>query len=150
MTRVPVGTYVLHVRRIGYTSFTSRSVAIAADQTTTFDVPIEPSPSPLDQIVVRGTTLTGAVSHRATWREVDFSAFFAALFGGTYTGSERDYWITYPAYTKFNVGVTQQFYAGLSGFLQVDNAGNSYRFERVNLITPMGRVTTIGLKWRTP
>jgi iron complex outermembrane receptor protein len=97
--------------------------------------------------VLRRTTLTGSLTHRATWKDVDFVAFYAALFGGTYAGSERPYWINYPAWTKFNVGLAEVLTPWLTGFVQIDNAGNSYAYERINLITPMGRITTVGLKW---
>jgi outer membrane receptor protein involved in Fe transport len=96
-----------------------------------------------------GTTFTGNLTHRAEWREVDFVDFFAAIRGGTYTGRRRDYWIDYPAYTKYNVGLTRVLTSQLSGYVQIDNAGNSYAFERVNLIAPRGRVISVGARFQT-
>jgi outer membrane receptor protein involved in Fe transport len=96
-----------------------------------------------------GTTLTGSLTRRAEWREVDFVQFFDALRGGTYTGRRRDYWVDYPSYTKFNAGVTQDLTSRLSAYVQLDNAGNSYAFERINLIAPRGRVVTVGASFKS-
>ncbi len=98
--------------------------------------------------VFRGTTLTGAVRHSTSWREVDFVKYFGS-FSKPPVLTRKQAWVDYPAYTLFNLGVTQALTSTVSGFVQVDNASNNYAFQRINLVEPMGRVTSIGLKWRT-
>ncbi|HWC74641.1 MAG TPA: TonB-dependent receptor [Gemmatimonadales bacterium] len=57
MTDVPVGTYTLTVRRIGYLQAT-RNITVSADQQVAVDVQLEVSVTPLDAVVVTGTVAT--------------------------------------------------------------------------------------------
>jgi outer membrane receptor protein involved in Fe transport len=95
----------------------------------------------------RGTTLSASMTHLGSWTELDLVALYGAFFGSdVYRGSDRDYWITYPAVTKFAMVVTQQLTPNLGGFLRIDNVGDNRRFEADNLNTPMGRIVTAGAR----
>ncbi|MBX6331550.1 MAG: TonB-dependent receptor [Gemmatimonadaceae bacterium] len=96
---------------------------------------------------LRGTTITGAVNHSATWRELDMYAFARALVSGQFQGDQRPYFIDYPAFTKFNLGASQVITRAVSAYVQVDNVANSYAYERINVIPPMGRTATVGLRF---
>ena len=95
------------------------------------------------------TTLTGSLTHVGSWRSTDVVALFGFYFGDQpYRGSSRAYWIQYPAFTKFNLGVSQVVSSKLSVFAHVDNVGNVRALERNNLTAPMGRVTQVGAQVR--
>jgi outer membrane receptor protein involved in Fe transport len=84
------------------------------------------------------------------WTEVDWLSYYGFIFGGKpYRGSLRAYWIDYPSFTKFNVSVGRRFTPALEGFLRVDNVANNRADERVNVDIPLGRVTTVGLRFRS-
>lgn len=93
------------------------------------------------------TTVTGGLTHVGSWRSTDVIALFGVFFDGQpFRGSGRDYWITYPAFTKVNVGVTQVVTSQLSAFARVENVGNVLAVERDNLTTPMGRISVLGVR----
>jgi outer membrane receptor protein involved in Fe transport len=54
LSDVPAGTYTLTVRRLSYRQIT-QPVTVLAEQATTVDITLEPSPTALDQVVVTGT-----------------------------------------------------------------------------------------------
>ena len=91
------------------------------------------------------TVVTGSITHVGSWRSSDVIALFGVFFDGQpFRGSGRDYWIRYPAFTKINLGVTQELTPQLSAFARVENIGNVHALERDNLTTPMGRVSFLG------
>jgi hypothetical protein len=85
------------------------------------------------------------MTHFGHWISYDNVALYGFFFGGdAYRGSERDYWIEYPAVTKFGVGVTQDLTARMTGFARVENVGNNLRFEESNTIIPVPRSVLVG------
>ncbi len=97
-----------------------------------------------------GTTINVAATHMATWRNLDMYAFMKAIFSGQFRGDQTPYYVNYPAWTKFNVGITHVLTPWLSGYVQLDNAGNSYKYERLNVIQQAGRTTDVGFRFQTP
>jgi iron complex outermembrane recepter protein len=97
-----------------------------------------------------GTTINFAATHMATWRDLDMYAFMNAVFSGKFRGDQTPYYIDYPAWTKFNIGLTRTITSSVSGFVQMENAANNYAYERINVIQQAGRTTSIGLRYRTP
>jgi outer membrane receptor protein involved in Fe transport len=95
--------------------------------------------------VGRGTTISAGVTVVGSWRDYDYLAEFRC-FGGTGPCQEnfRDYIVEYPAFTKFNLGFSQQITPLLSGFLTVDNLTDNQAYEVNNLYPVMGRILTIG------
>jgi hypothetical protein len=73
-----------------------------------------------------------------------------AVFSGQFRGDQTPYYINYPAWTKFNIGLTKTITSSVSGFAQVDNAANNYAYERINVIQQAGRNMSVGLRYRTP
>ena len=95
------------------------------------------------------TTLTAGMTHIGHWTERDWFALFGFFFGGQpYRGSQRAYWIEYPTVTKFVVNVKQALGKDLTGFLRVENLGNSLRSEQYNQNVPMPRSVVVGANFR--
>ncbi len=93
------------------------------------------------------TAVNLGMTYVGSWTEVDDLALYGVYFGGQpYRGSGRAYWITYPSFTKFNLSLSQALTDRLSVFLQADNLTNKNVFEDLNVITPIGRVTTFGVR----
>jgi outer membrane receptor protein involved in Fe transport len=91
------------------------------------------------------TRVTGSLTHVGSWRATDDIALFGVFFDGQpFRGSGRDYWIRYPAFTKINMGITQEVTPQLSAFARIENIGNVHALERSNLTTPMGRISFVG------
>jgi outer membrane receptor protein involved in Fe transport len=97
-----------------------------------------------------GTVINFAATHMATWRDLDMYQFMDAIFSGKFRGDQRPYYVNYPAWTKFNIGLTKTITSSVSGFVQVENAANNYAYERLNVIQQAGRTTSVGLRYRTP
>lgn len=103
----------------------------------------------------RGTVLTAAGFHYGGWEAADFYGYLKDLYGSIYAGIPMpakkypvDYLIDYPGYSKFNVGLTQVLTNQLTGYLQVNNVGNSAAFERLNMIFSRPRDFTFGLRFQ--
>jgi outer membrane receptor protein involved in Fe transport len=96
------------------------------------------------------TTLTASTTYFGHWTEMDFVAFFGAIFGGQpYRGSTRAYWIEYPAVTKVALGIRQDLTNGLGVFGRIENLGNTTRFEANNFnFVPMPREVIVGATYR--
>ena len=60
-----------------------------------------------------------------------------------------DFTVRYPGFVKLNLTVSQRLTRQLLGFLQVDNLTNSNAFEFNNVLPVMGRITTVGLRFRS-
>ena len=95
-------------------------------------------------VVALGATYVG------WWIQYDNIALNAAFSNGTFTGSFRDYWMTYPAFTKFRLSVSQTVSDRLSVFLQSDNLTNRNLTEHDNTYPNQGRVTMLGLRTPSP
>ncbi len=101
------------------------------------------------QYALGGWTTNLTVIHSGTLTNTDFIALYSFYFGRTpFRGSGRDYWITYPAFTKLRLALSRRISAGLTAFVAADNLTNSYAYERVNYWPTIGRTTTAGLDWR--
>ncbi len=95
------------------------------------------------------TTLTTSVTYIGHWTENDVVGSYGFYFGGQpYRGSQRAYWIGYPAVTKVAVGVNQTLGKGLTTFLRVENLGNSLRYEQNNGNIPKPRSVIVGATFR--
>ncbi len=71
------------------------------------------------------TTVTLGMTYVDSWTEVDWVSFFGFIFGvHPYRGSFRNYWMTYPSFTKFNLAATQVLTNRLSAFVRSDNLTN--------------------------
>ncbi len=96
---------------------------------------------------VRGTTATVGVTWIGEWTEYDYLALYGYYYGGqAYRGSGRAYWMTYPAFTKFNLSVSQTLTDRVGVFLRSDNLTNRNVSEQNNANFSMGRVTMIGVR----
>jgi outer membrane receptor protein involved in Fe transport len=94
-----------------------------------------------------GTTITGSVTHAGSWTGYDQAALFASFFAGQpFRESIRDYWMRYPGFTKFGIGVNQVLSPWLTGFVRADNFTDNRAVERDNAATSLGRVTIIGVR----
>jgi outer membrane receptor protein involved in Fe transport len=83
------------------------------------------------------TTFTATMTHFGTWINTDDIALRGYYYGGQpYRGSDRAYWMEYPAVTKFAVGVSQGLTKNLTAFLRAENVGNNLRFEQSNASFP--------------
>jgi hypothetical protein len=99
----------------------------------------------------RATTISGGLTYVGSREQYDFMGFLRCLGQtGPCNNSDfalnRDYWLTYPAFTKIHVTITQQLAPMASGFISLDNLTNSSAPEITNANTVMGRITTIGLR----
>jgi len=95
------------------------------------------------------TTLTLGMISSGSWTETDYIALYGYYYGGqSYRGSGRDYWTTYPGFTKVNLSMSQAVTNRLSVFLHSDNVTNKNVYERYNYNPNIGRATIIGVRTR--
>ncbi len=91
------------------------------------------------------TTLIASATHIGPWMSYDYVALFAVYFGGQpYLGSNRAYWMEYPAVTKVGIGVQQQLTRDVTAFVRAENVGNTLRYEESNLNIPTPRSVMVG------
>jgi outer membrane receptor protein involved in Fe transport len=69
-----------------------------------------------------------------------------AMFTDPSRSSLRDYWITYPAFTKLNVGVSHALSRTATAFLSIENVANTNPSEQSNLLPIQGRISMVGLR----
>ena len=95
------------------------------------------------------TNLGVEAVHIGNWTAIDWLSYYAFILGAEpFRGSGRDYWLEYPTITKINVALSQRVTDQLTGFVHVANVGNNTRFEQRNSNIPLGRVTTVGLRFQ--
>ncbi len=95
------------------------------------------------------TAVTASMTYFGHWINTDYIALYGYFYGGQpYRGSERAYWIEYPAVTTFALGVSQQLTRDLTAFVRAENAGNTLRFEESNIAIPTPRSVLVGAKVR--
>lgn len=103
----------------------------------------------IDVTPIEGTTITLAAFQFGEWIAADFYGYLYDVYGGKYNPAVKSYpsgyYITYPGYTKINVGVTQKITDILSGYLQVQNLTNTENFERLNAIVTQPRTIIFGI-----
>ncbi len=91
------------------------------------------------------TSLGTSAVFMGSWTNPDFVALLGVVYAGhPFRGSLRDYWISYPGFTKVNLNVSQQLTSLLRGYLRVENVGNAQTHEVTNAFIPVGRVTVLG------
>jgi outer membrane receptor protein involved in Fe transport len=95
----------------------------------------------------RGTNLTTGISVVGDRTDYDYLAQFRC-FGGTgpCQSSLREYWVTYPAFAKVNLAVSQQVSRGITASISIDNLTNSIADESWNIVPAQGRVTLVGMR----
>ncbi len=126
----------------GYTG-----VLLVGDQTLA--TPKHTAGAALTVSALRGTTLTAGATYVGSWNMFDYVAELGC-FGGTAPcqPSFRNYVISYPSFTKINAAVWQQITPSISGFVAVDNLTNRAAAEYENFEAVIGRVATIGLRFK--
>jgi outer membrane receptor protein involved in Fe transport len=94
-----------------------------------------------------GTNAVLGMTYLGHWSNYDWQAYYMAIFGLTpFRASGRDYVIQYPSVTKLTLSLSQRLVPRVTALLQVDNLGNNGRYEAWNLNTPVGRVTSVGVR----
>jgi outer membrane receptor for ferrienterochelin and colicin len=93
-----------------------------------------------------GTTVTAAATHIGNLRGSDAVGLFRCLGGTGPCPSGSRFSITYPALTKFNVGVRRRLSQSLEGYLAIDNLTNNQSYEADNINPVLGRLTMAGLQ----
>jgi hypothetical protein len=82
-----------------------------------------------------------------SWIERDLVVFVGALSGDVPPRpSDRDYWITYPGFTKFKLGMDQKLWKGVTGTFGVENVTAQRAFEIHNIDIPSPRIFTLALR----
>jgi outer membrane receptor protein involved in Fe transport len=95
------------------------------------------------------TTLTASMTYIGHWIEHDNIALFGYYYGGQpYRGTDRAYWMEYPAVTKFAVGVRQGLRKDVTAFVRAENIGNTLRAELTNNLIPTPRSVIVGANVR--
>lgn len=95
----------------------------------------------------KGTMLRGSMANVGAWVDRDFVAFYGAIFGGVPPRpSDRDYWITYPGFTKVRIGLERKLWKSVIGTFDVENILNKKAFETVNVTPPTPRTFTLALR----
>lgn len=93
------------------------------------------------------TRVSGNLSHRGSWRELDLFAYYSWIFGGDeYRGSLAAYLMDYDPVTRIDLSFARELSASLSGFVQVQNVANHSRPERSNVQPVTGRMTGLGIR----
>jgi outer membrane receptor protein involved in Fe transport len=96
-----------------------------------------------------GWTANLGLLHSGSLTNTDYYALYDSYYkGAPFRASGRDYWITYPAFTKLRLSLSRQLGAGINAFVSAENLTNSYAYESANYIPPHGRTTTAGLDFR--
>jgi len=100
---------------------------------------------------IEGTTITLSAFQFGEWIAADFYGFLADVYSGKYNPAKKaypsGYLITYPSYTKINMGISQKITDVLTGFLQVENLTNNDKFERLNMIVTQPRTIIFGIRF---
>jgi outer membrane receptor protein involved in Fe transport len=96
-----------------------------------------------------GMTAAAGLTYVGSWNYYDMVAQFSC-FGqtGPCRPANRDYIVEYPGFVKLNASVSQQFTKLVSAFVSIDNLANNEAFEFTNSTPVMGRITTVGLRFR--
>ena len=95
---------------------------------------------------VEGTSITLSAFRFGNWEERDFDVYYYDIYGGTYDPN-KDYYITYPTYTRIDLNISQKITDTFNGYLQIKNLANTDRVERVNLIITQPRTIVLGVKF---
>lgn len=88
------------------------------------------------------TTLTLGVVYVGARTNYDDRAMFTDPTRETL----RDYWTTFPAFSKVNLGVSQALSRSATAFVSIENVANENASEQSNLIPIQGRISMVGLR----
>ncbi len=96
------------------------------------------------------SSIAVSMTHFSNWIETDILAEYRVLppFNEPPRPNVRDYWVEYPAITKFGVSVSQVLSKGVTAFAHAENVGNNLRYERNNSIIPTPRSVLVGATLR--
>jgi outer membrane receptor protein involved in Fe transport len=93
-----------------------------------------------------GTTLSSGIAYVGRYSQTDFVALFRCI-GGTGPCTPDFIFVSeYPSFVKVNGTISQQLSPLVSGFLSIDNVGNSHAAESGNIFPVLGRITTAGVR----
>jgi outer membrane receptor protein involved in Fe transport len=96
-----------------------------------------------------GMTVSAGIAYIGSSEETDVVAQFRCLGGTGSCPPDFDFTVRYPSFVKVNLAVSQRLTRQLLWFLQVDNLTNSTAFEFNNVLPVMGRISTVGLRFRS-
>jgi outer membrane receptor protein involved in Fe transport len=98
-----------------------------------------------------GTSIVINAFQFGNWTAPDYTGFMYDVYYKRYDPSVKSfpkgYNITYPEYTKINLGITQKITNQFSGFLRINNLTNTDKFERVNTIITLPRSIFLGVQF---
>ena len=96
---------------------------------------------------LRGTVVRGTVTNVGSWIDRDYIAFYGSVFGGVpRRPSDRDYWMTYPGFTKVRAGIERVLWRRVSGSFDIENLFYDQAFEPDNVTPPAPRTFTLALR----
>jgi hypothetical protein len=72
----------------------------------------------------------------------DYRAFFTDPSRNTL----RDYWTEFPAFAKFNLGLSRVLSRAATAFVSIENVANTNASELTNLTPIQGRISMVGLR----
>jgi outer membrane receptor protein involved in Fe transport len=93
-------------------------------------------------------TVSVSLTHMGPWTGTDWIELYGVYYGGQpYRGSDRDYWMRYDAFTKWNLAGNYALSESLQAFATVANLTNLQTVERDNTSITAGRTTAIGFRY---
>lgn len=100
---------------------------------------------------IDGTTITLSAFKFGEWIAADFYGYLYDVYGGKYNAAvkpyPKGYYITYPSFTKINLGISQRITESLTGYLRIDNLTDDESFERINTAVTQPRTVTFGIQF---
>lgn len=95
-----------------------------------------------------GTSVTVGLAYVGAWEYYDVLGYYRCLgkTGPCHGRSLSDYRITFPAFAKANLSLTQQITPAVTGLLTIENLTNKNAYEVSNIFPTQGRITTAGVK----
>lgn len=81
-------------------------------------------------------------------RGLDYISYYDYVYGGDpYRGSQRDYYVEYPALWRWNLSADHAMTERLTAFLRVNNLANDQDADFRNFENSPGRTTVVGVRW---
>lgn len=112
-------------------------------------VPSHTAGASLSVSPARGTSVALGISYVGSWSYYDLLAEYRCFGGsGPCQPSFRDYITAYPGFVRANATVYQQMTPAVSAFISVENVTNNQAFELVNSTPTVGRVSSVGFRFR--
>lgn len=105
------------------------------------EIPRHTAGASLALTVLQGTSISSGLTYVGKRTSYDYVALFAGA-------DARDAWITYDAFFKVNLTVTQSLSPRISALLNVENLTNNNTGEQFDYLPSLGRITTVGLRAR--